>query len=168
LLARDSDRFAPSPAFYTVFQVDDPRPQVPAQVDVGGVLRLEGFDWVVLPVVRPGLEVQVTTYWRALQPLAEEYRFVFFFWDEWDRLALIYPEEQVLAWYPTWQWEPGGAVRVTLPSLPVGDVPHAGVAVLRPGFDPLAVEGRLLPMEPASGQQVSLREGGTVLELVRP
>jgi uncharacterized membrane protein len=168
LLARDSDQFAPSPEFYAVFQVDDFRPQVPDQADVGGVLRLEGFDWAVLPVVRPGLEVQVTTYWRALAPLVEEYRFVFFFWDELDRLALIYPEEQVPAWYPTWRWQPGQVVRVTLPPLPVGDVPHAGVAVLRPGFDPLAVEGRLLPIEPVSSRQVPLREGGTVLELVRP
>jgi uncharacterized membrane protein len=168
LLARGAEQYAPSPEFFTVFQVDDPRPQVRLQADVGGVLRFEGFDWTVQPVVRPGLEVQVTTYWRTLGPVAEEHRFVFFFWDASDRLVLVHPEEQIPAWYPTWRWEPGQTVRVTLPPLPVGDVPHAGVAVLRSGFDPLAVEGRLLPIEPASGQRVPLREEGTVLELVRP
>jgi uncharacterized membrane protein len=200
LLERGLDQYRLSPAFYQTFLVDGAAPQVPVGADFGGVLRLEGFDWVVRPVVRPGLVVAITTYWRALSPVDDEYRLVFyvrpvvrpglvvaittywralspvddeyrlvfFFWDKERRLVRVQPEEQALQWYPTWLWEPGQVVKVTLPALPVGDLPLAGVAVLRPAAEPADVGGRLVPITPAHGQPLSLWEDDTILELVMP
>jgi hypothetical protein len=141
--------------------------------DFASLLRLEGFDWVVRPVVRPELVVEITTYWQALSSLegasdGGEYQLVFYFWDEDGRLVRVQPEERVAPWLPTWLWEPGQVIRVTLPALPVGDLPHAGVAVVQPGAEPTALEGRLVPISSASGQQMALWEGDTILELVRP
>ncbi len=168
LLERGADEFGLSPEFYAAFRAEDAVPEFPLQAYFGGLLRMEGFDWSIRPVVRPGLEVQITTYWRVLVPLAEEFRCVLFFWNDLGRLALVYPEEVTAAWYPTWLWAPDEVIRVTLPPLPVGDVPHTGVAIVRPGDDPLGGGGRLVPIETASGVPVSLREGDSVLELVRP
>ena len=67
----------------------------------------------------------------------------------------VQPEERVVHWYPTWLWEPGQVVKVTLPPLPVGDLPHVGVAVLRPGAEPRIGEGRLVPITAAAGQPLS-------------
>jgi hypothetical protein len=71
-------------------------------------------------------------------------------------------------WYPTWLWELGQVVKITLPLLPVGDVPHAGVAVLRPGAAAFEFAGRVVPITSDSGDPLSLWEGDTILELVRP
>jgi hypothetical protein len=168
LLERDLEQYRLSPAFYDVFVADNPVPQVPLGADFGGLLRLEGFDWDVRPVVRDGLVVQITTYWRALAPLEEEYRLVFFFWDESGRLVRVQPEEVLLHWYPTWLWEPDQVVRATLPALPVGDLAHVGVAVLRPGAENLDLQGRVVPIEPVRGQPLDLWEGDTILELPKP
>jgi uncharacterized membrane protein len=168
LLERDLDQYRLSPSFYEVFHADDLAPQVPVGVDFGGLLRLEGFDWHVRPVVRPGPVVEITTYWRPLSAPDGEYLLAFFFWDEERRLLRIQPEERALHWYPTWLWEPGQVVKVTLPALPVGDVPYVGVAVVRPGADPSEVAGRVVPIGSGSGEPLSLWEDNTILELVRP
>jgi uncharacterized membrane protein len=168
LLEREGDQYRLSPSFYDVFEAEGAGPQVPVGADVGGLLRLEGFDWDVRPVVRPELVVVITTYWRALVPLEQELRLVFYFWDEDERLVRIQPEERAVHWYPTWLWEPGTMVRVTLPALPVGDLPHVGVAVLRPGVTDRAIEGRVVPITAAHGRTLSLWEQDTVVELVRP
>ena len=93
---------------------------------------------------------------------------MFFFWDEDGRLQRVQPEERVMHWYPTWQWEPGERVKMTLPPLPVGDMAHVGVAVLLPGAEATDIEGRLAPITSATGETLSLWEQGTILELVRP
>ena len=72
-----------------------------------------------------------------------------------------------MRWYPTWLWEPEQVVKVTLPPLPVGDLPHVGVAVLHPGAGDSDVEGRVVPIAATSGQTLSLWEQGTILELER-
>ena len=74
LLERDLDDYRLSPTFYDVLSMPAAiEPQVPVGADFGGLLRLEGFDWDVRPVVRPELVVEITTYWRALSALDEEY-----------------------------------------------------------------------------------------------
>lgn len=73
-----------------------------------------------------------------------------------------------MRWYPTWLWEPEQVVKVTLPPLPVGDLPHVGVAVLRPGAADSDVKGRVVPITATSGEPLSLWEQGTILELERP
>jgi uncharacterized membrane protein len=168
LLERDLDRYLLSPSFYDVFEAGSSVPQVPLGADFGGLLRLEGFDWNVRSVVRPELVVEITTFWRALSPLEEEYRLVFYFWDGDGRLIRVQPEEILLHWYPTWQWEPDQVMRATLPALPVGDLAHVGVAVLRPGAGDRDIQGRVVPIAPAGGQVLSLWEQDTILELVKP
>jgi uncharacterized membrane protein len=168
LLERDLDEYRLSPTFYQVFIAGDSEPQVPVGADFAGLLRLEGFGRSVRSVVRPELVVEITTYWRALAPLEQEYRLVFYFWDEEGHLVHIQPEEKALHWYPTWFWEPGQRIKVTLPPLPVGDLAHAGVAVLLPGAGDREIEGRLVPIAPSGGQPLSLWEQDTIVELIEP
>jgi uncharacterized membrane protein len=168
LLERGLDQYRLSPGFDEVFRANETTPQWPVDADFDGLLRLEGFDWSVRPVVRPELVVQITTYWQTLSPLDDEYRLVFYFWDDEQRLVRIQPEEQTVHWYPTWLWEPGQTVRVAPPPLPVGDLPHLGVAVLRPNAGNLDAEGRLTPITAANGSTLSLWQQNTILELTKP
>jgi uncharacterized membrane protein len=173
LLERGLEEYLLSPEFYEAFEAGEPGDGVPEETvpvgaDFGGLLRLEGFDWQVRPVVRPELVVEITTYWRALAPLDEEYRLVFFFWDEDRNLVRVQPEQRAVHWYPTWLWEPEQLVRVTLPSLPVGHLAYAGVAVLRPGVENRDVAGRLAPEPALGGQPLQLWEENTIVELVKP
>ena len=91
-----------------------------------------------------------------------------YFWDDQGQLVLVQPEEQALHWYPTWLWEPGQVIEVRLPPLPVGDLPHVGVAALRPGAGNQELEGRVFPITSASGQALDLWEQDTILELPSP
>lgn len=168
LLERDLNDYRLSSTFHEVFYAEGALPQTPVGADFGGLLRLEGFDWNVRPVVRQELLVEITTYWRPLATFDDEYRLVFYFWDEEGRLVRVQPEERALHWYPTWLWEPGQVVKVTLPPLPVGDLPHAGVALLRPGTENTDVKGRVPPILSTSGQLLSLWEQNTILELIKP
>ncbi len=173
LLERGLDDYRLSPTFHEVFLAEGEAPEVAVGADFGGLLRLVGFDWDVRPVVRPEPVVEITTYWQVLAPLEEDYRLVYYFWDEDGELVRVQPEERAVHWYPTWLWEPGQMVQVALPPSPVGDLSHAGVAVLRPGgstpLTPSAadrkVEGRLVPIEPAGGQPLSLWDQETIVEL---
>jgi len=168
LLERNLDRYRLSPTFYDVYHEEGAVPEVPVGAVFGGLLRLEGYDFMVRPVVRPELVVKITTYWQALAPLEEEYRFVFFFWDKEGRLVHVQPEEQAVHWYPTWLWEPGQVVKLTLPALPVGDLPHMGVAVLYPRTEDRDAAGRLVPITSSTGEHLTLWEQDTILELEKP
>jgi hypothetical protein len=173
LLERGLGEYLLSPAFYEAFEAGEPGAPLPGEAigigaDFGGVLRLEGFDWKVRPVIRPELVVEITTYWRALAPLNEEYRLVFFFWDGDRNLVRVQPEARAVHWYPTWLWEPEQLVQVSLPPLPVGHLSHVGVAVLRPGVENMDVAGRLAPEPTVSGQPLQLWEENTIVELAKP
>jgi len=168
LLERDLDEYRFSSTFDEVFLAGDSEPQVALDISFDGLLRLEGFDRDVRPVVRPEPVVEIGTYWQVLAPLEEEYRLVFYFWDERGQPARVQPEEQALHWYPTWLWEPGQVVKVRLPPLPVGDLPHVGVAVLRPGAADRDLAGRVTPITSTSGQATILWEQDTIVELTKP
>ncbi len=168
LLERDLDEYRLSPTFHEVFLAEDSEPHVAVGADFAGILRLEGFERKVRPVVRPELVVELATYWRALASLEQEYRLVFYFWDDDGTLVRLQPEERALHWYPTWFWEPGRLIEVTLPPLPVGDLSHAGVAVLLPGAGEREIEGRLVPVTPSGRQPLSLWEQDTIVELIEP
>jgi hypothetical protein len=165
LLERDLDEYRLAPEFYDAFEAGDAVPRNPIGADFGGLLRLEGFDRDVRPVVRPEEVVQITTYWQALVPLEEELRLVFYFWDEAGSLVRVQPEEQAVHWYPTWLWEPGQRVRVSLPPLPVGDLTYVGVAVLYPGAGEGEVEGRVRPITASAGHPLSLWDQDSIVEL---
>ncbi len=168
LLERGLSDYRLSPAFYDVFDAGGAVPQTPVGAGFGGLVRLDGFDWDVRPVVRPEQVVRITTYWQALVPLEEELRLVFYFWDEAGRLVRIEPEVLAMNWYPTWLWEPGQRARLALPPLPLGNVGAAGVAVLHFGAAVDDLEGRVQPITPAGGQPLLLREQGTIVELAKP
>jgi len=168
LLERDVAQGRLSPSFFDAFLADGAVPEVPLRADFSGMLRLEGFERSVRPVIRPERVVELTTYWRALSPVDDDYRLAFYFWDRDGRVVRVQPEEIASAWFPTWQWEPGTLVKVSLPPLPVGDLPHVGVAVLRPGADPADMAGRLVPISAVAGQPLTLWQGDTVVELARP
>jgi hypothetical protein len=168
LLERELDHYRFSTTFYQVFLTGDSEPQVALDISFDGLLRLEGFDRDVRPVVRPEPVVEISTYWQALAPIDEEYRLVFYFWDKKGQLVRVQPEEQALHWYPTWLWEPGQVVKVRLPSLPVGDLPRVGVAVLHPGAADRDLEGRVTPITSPSGQATILWEQDTIVELTTP
>ena len=167
-LARDLDNYRLSPAFDDVFLAKETAAQVPVGADFGGLVRLQGFDRQPRPVVRPELVIQITTYWQALTPLDEELRLVFYFWNEGGRLLHVQPEESLVHWYPTWLWEPGEQIKVALPPMAVGDLPHVGVAVLRPGAAELDARGRVVPITSSQGQRLGLWDQETVVELVNP
>jgi hypothetical protein len=168
LLERGLDQYRLSPSFYQVFHADGANPEVRVGADFGRLLRLEGFDRSIRPVIRPELVVEIVTYWRALAPLDDEYRLIFLFWNDARELVRVQPEERAVHWYSTWLWEPGQQVKIVLPPLPVGDLPHMGVAVLRPGAGDSDIGGRVTPINSTLGQRLSLWEHDTVLELVRP
>jgi hypothetical protein len=155
LLERALGDYQLSPTFHESFLASGALPQIPVDADFGGLLRLEGLDWNIRPVVRPELVVEIVTYWRALAPLEETYRPVFFFWDEDGHLVRTQPEEQSVNWYPTWLWEPGQKIKLALPPLPVGDLPRVGVAVIRLGFEDTDVDGRLTPITPTTHREQS-------------
>ena len=168
VLERDLDQYRLSPGFYDPFLATGTESQVPLEVDFGGLMRLRGFDRMVRPVVRRELVVEIITYWQVLAPVDEEYRFAFYFWDEDGNLLDLRADEQTALWYPTWQWEPGQVVKLTLPPLPVGDLPHMGVAVVGPGAELTDPAGRLAPVTSTDGLPLSLWENDTILELVEP
>ena len=168
LLERGLSDYRLAPTFYDVFEVEGVVPETPLGAEFGGLLRLDGFDRQVRPVVRPEQVVQITTYWQALTSLEEELRLVFYFWDGAGHLVRIQPEEQAMLWYPTWLWAPGQQVQVALPPLPVGDLAHVGVAVLYPGAAEGEVEGRVRPITAAGGQPLSFWDRDSIVELIEP
>jgi hypothetical protein len=168
LLERGLDQYRFSPTFVDAFLAPETTPQVAVGADWGDLLRLEGFDWRIRPVVRSELVVELSTYWRALSAMDEEYRLMFFFWDKAGGLVRVQPDEVAVHWYPTWYWEPGTVVRVALPPLPVGDAERLGVALVRPGAGDRDVEGRVTPITWDGSQPLRLRENHTILELTLP
>jgi hypothetical protein len=167
LLERDLDAYRLSPGFYDAFLAGDAQPSVPSEADFGGTLCFLGYDWAVRPVVRPERVVQITTFWRALVPIEDEYRLVFFVRNEHGHLVLTHVEERVLNWAPTWQWEPDQPVKVTLPPLPLADGDRIGVAVLLPGAAEQELDGRLSPIKFSVGT-LPTWDRDTILELPEP
>jgi hypothetical protein len=168
LMERELGEYRLPAGFYDVFYAPQASPQASVGAEFGGQFRLVGIDWCVRPVVRRELVVEIVTYWEALTPTEEEIQPAFYFWNDKDELVRVQSEIPMMSWLPTWSWEPGQVVRVSLPPLPVGDLPLVGVALVRPGFEPTDKEGRLAPITPTTRQDLSLLEHDTILELVKP
>jgi uncharacterized membrane protein len=156
------------PQFYDVFQARNTTPCFRLGTDFGSLLRLEGFDWVVRPVVSASPIVEITTYWRPLSPLEGQYRLIYFFLDERGRVERAEPEEIATNWYPPRMWEPGKVVKVARQPSPLGSASRLGVAVVGPGATESDVAGRVAPITSSTGQALTLWEQGTILELRRP
>ena len=59
-------------------------------------------------------------------------------------------------------------VVVLAPGSALGDLPHAGVAVVQPNAELTDPSGRLKPIESATDQPLTMWENNTILEFMEP
>ncbi len=140
----------------------------PVQVDFGDVLRLEGYTLTILLVIdQRGPHVQITTFWRALQPPGN-LRPVFFYTRA-DG-AIVYQQTELpleLYWRPTTAWQPGVLYKLTSPELRVSALEETLLAVAPLDSNPNEPAERLA-ITPAPGSPVShTADTGTLLRLLR-
>jgi uncharacterized membrane protein len=137
----------------------------PLEVRFGDALELVGYDDSVHNVVTAGqLPATVTTYWRALKPLDQDYGFAFFFTrDDGAVVGQYTGETPTIGWYPTSVWQPGEVVRIETPVLSIGRLKDVLVAVALPLADAGTVEGRLRPVEADDGQGVEILQDASLL-----
>jgi uncharacterized membrane protein len=135
------------------------------QARFGDALELVGYDYTVHNVVTAGeLPATVTTYWRALKPLDQDYGFAFYFTrDDGAVVGQYTGETPTTGWYPTSVWQPGEVVRVETPVLSIGRLKDLLVAVTLQFADPDATEGRLRPVEAPAGQGTEVIQEGSLL-----
>jgi uncharacterized membrane protein len=162
-LASDGRGVLPG-SFYTFAQVEDNAVPRPKMVMFGEKLELVGYDWRALPSVQSqDLPVTITTYWRALAPLDQDYRFAFFFTD----VAIVFLYDQdtpTTCWYPPQEWPVGDVIRMETPVLTVGRLRDVLVAVTPPDQSPWEAGSRLRP-KPTDGQEIQLADQDTLVRL---
>jgi uncharacterized membrane protein len=139
----------------------------PLRAHFADVLELVGYDYSILNVIHAHqLPATVTTYWRPLQPLDLDYGFTFFFTRQDGAIVGCYAGGTPTSlWYPTSVWQEGEVIRMETPILPIGRLRNVMVAVTLPTADPWSVEGRLRPIESASGQPLELSQERSLLKL---
>lgn len=107
---------AERPTFSADFQ-----PQVPTDINFAGKVQLLGFD-NPRTAVSPGQESNLTLYWKALQPINEDYVVSVrlkrdgYYWGSRETRPTSY-------YYPTASWKPGVAVRGKGAVLPLAGTP---------------------------------------------
>jgi hypothetical protein len=154
-------------AFLMFARADESTSFVPVGARFGDALELVGYDYAIRPVVhateRPAT---ITTYWRALRPLSEEYAFRFYF-TRGDG-AVVNEYDGPLAttlWYPTTAWREDEIVRIETPVLSVGRLHDALAAVTRTTDDGAESEERLIPMVIPDGRAAEVVGDGTLLKV---
>lgn len=164
LLRKGAPKQALPPAFYT-FARTDAIPSNRLNLRFGQDLELIGFDVQVTREARADL----TLYWRALRPVAEDLLLALFLTDgNGKELGATKHAQPANYWYPTSRWQPGETVKVQtmlLPWTPGERDFGLGVAVVR-GHDPWAVGGRLPISVRDAGWLVGASGGGTIAEIV--
>ncbi len=153
-------------SFYTFAQVEDAAVPRPKRVTFGEKLELLGYDWRALPSVQSqDLPVTITTYWRALAPLDQDYRFAFFFTRADGAIVFLYDQDTATTcWYPPQEWPVGAVIRMETPVLAVGRLRDVLVAVMPPDQSPWEAGNRLRPA-PTEGQEVQLADQDTLVRL---
>jgi hypothetical protein len=81
---------------------------VPVDASLGTQVRLLGY--APIGDVRPGASVDVTLYWGALQPLAENYTVFVHLLDAQGHLVASHDGMPMMGRYPTGAWLPGDIV----------------------------------------------------------
>ena len=154
-------------AFLTFVRAGEDAQFTPVGARFGDTLELVGYDYAIRPVVhateRPAT---VTTYWRALRPLSEEYNFRFYFTRR-DG-AIVNEYEGPLAatlWYPTSAWNEGEIIRIETPVLSVGRLHDALVAVVRRSGDETSSEEILNPTVTREDGATQVVGDGTLLKV---
>jgi hypothetical protein len=110
------------------YPVVEPSIPHPLDVNLGGLIRLEGYHLEAPTPLQPGATVQVTLYWRALQEIEASYKvFIQSYYGEGVMVAQQdgYP---VCGGRGTWLWDPGEQIvdvhQLTIkPSAPDGLYP---------------------------------------------
>jgi hypothetical protein len=159
-------------AFYTFARADEDAIAHPLRARFGDAVELLGYDHTFYNVVNAhGLPVTVTTFWRPLRPLVDDYGFAFFFSRQDGALVYSYDERTpTTVWYPAPLWQEGEVIRMETPILSVGRLLDALTAVVLSPADPWSVEGRLrlvgIPSH-ARDQSLEVYQEETLLKLFR-
>ncbi len=165
LLRRGAPHRELPPEFYSFARVAVAAPSHPLRIRFGDALELLGFDLERSRDAR----VDLTLYWRALQPIAEDLFLAIYLTDgdgkELGATANLQPANY---WYPVSRWQPGEVVRLQtllLPWAPGERDFGLAVGVLR-GRDPWRVADRLAPRVLEAGWLVGGVGDGTLAEIV--
>jgi len=154
-------------AFYTFVHADGAIPQVRAQVRFEESLLLTGFDVVQ---VRPSApRIYLRLYLEPLRASLEGLRLFAFLTD--DKGRPVPGSEYELpgaVWYPPARWAAGQAVRLDTLHWELYLHPRFGVAlVVTRGNNPWEVGQRLRAEVKSPPGVFALRQGGTLLEIIR-
>ncbi len=96
------------PVKIAAWQADSavPAPQYAQTADLGGQVRLAGYD-LETGSVRPGGEVRLRLYWQALAPVQEDYTIFVHLTDDAGRPVAQDDHQPRAGGYPTGLWDPG-------------------------------------------------------------
>jgi uncharacterized membrane protein len=156
-------------AFYSFARVDEEEVPHVLHAQFGDALELLGYGYRLHNVVHAEeLPATVTTYWRPLQALPAGQSLALFF-SRRDG-AIVYGYDgatPTTLWYPVEQWAEGEVIRVETPTLGVGRLRDAMVAVVQPGGDAWSADARLPAVGPAGEPGLEAFDEGTLLRLFR-
>jgi len=83
----------------------------PLEADLGGLVRLRGFDLPLEREIVPGSEVRLTLYWESLATMETDYKVFVHLSDEAEQIRGQHDGHPVDALAPTSFWQPGDVVR---------------------------------------------------------
>jgi hypothetical protein len=111
LLQRGLSRAEYPREFYEFLLARPGQEAFPLRVDFGDALELVGYDYTL----SDGVLGSLTTYWRAVRPLSEDYHMVFLLSDGSGHSTVYQDGTLSYLWYPTSRWRSGEVVMVSVP-----------------------------------------------------
>lgn len=155
--------------FYTFTLAQPEEIGQPVQADFGHALRLEGYTLAILPVIdQRGPHVQLTTYWQILQTPPGNWRPVLFYTRADGAIVFQHAELPLeLYWRPTTEWQPGQLYKLTTPTLRVGSLTEALLAVVPVGSDSNEPVNRLAITSVPGSRMPATADADTLLRLLR-
>jgi hypothetical protein len=176
LLERGLDNPDIADSFYSFARAGSPAIQYPLHVKYGESLELLGFD---VNTERTA-SVSLTLYFRAAEPLADDYRFFIFFTDAAGNTLseqppptapIQYPLSQELVatrWYPPSQWQAGEIVGAETWHWSLAKPTELGIALgVVDGPGQWELDQRLRPNLVDPGYGVKPVQGDSLLHLVQ-
>mgnify|MGYP005846003815 CR=1 FL=1 len=165
LLRRGAPRRELPEEFFSFARAAAATPQHPLCIRYGDAIELLGFDLHRMRDAR----VELTLYWRALRPVADDLLLAVFLTDGHGKeLGATAQREPVNYWYPVPRWKVGEIVQMRtlrLPWDPQGEEFGLGVGVVA-GDDPWEV-GRRLPVVVGEAEwMVGAVANGTIAEIL--
>ncbi len=137
----------------------------PLSIKFGEELKLLGYEAkrVDCLVGKKG-SYEFTLYWRALEPLEEDYQIALLFAQEDGALVYSVVHHPATAWYPTHLWKDDEVIVLRTPDIWLGEreFVHLNVAVVKPGGSEWEISDRL---GITSVREIELYDEGTLLYL---